>query len=48
MMGLDTLTYSFVVSDYVPGRILSIDVRADTTNGRQLFQEILSYDPSGS
>ena len=48
MMGLDTLTYSFVVSDYVPGRVHSIDVRADAANGRQLFQETLSYVPSGS
>ncbi len=45
MVGLDALTYSFVVSDQVPGKILSIDVRADTTDGRQLFQEALSYVP---
>lgn len=47
MMGLDTLTYSFVVSDHVPGKIVSIDVRADDTNGRPLLQETLSYDPDG-
>ncbi|MEZ0168489.1 hypothetical protein [Microvirga sp. TS319] len=47
MMGLDTLTYSFVVSDHVPGKIVSIDVRADDTNGHPLLLETLSYDPDG-
>lgn len=48
MQGLDTLSYSFVTSERIPGRILSIDVRAVGADGRTLLQEALSYDPSGS
>lgn len=48
MQGLDTLNYSFVTSERIPGRILSIDVKAVAADGRTLLQEVLSYDPSGS
>jgi hypothetical protein len=48
MQGLDMLNYSFVTSERIPGRILSIDVKAVTADGRTLLQEALSYDPSGS
>jgi hypothetical protein len=48
MKGLDTLNYSFVTSDRVPGKILSIDIRAVAADGRTLLQEALSYDPNGS
>jgi hypothetical protein len=48
MHGLDTLNYSLVTSELVPGRILSIDVKAVTADGRTLLQEALSYDPSSS
>jgi len=48
MQGLESLTYSFVVSEQVPGKILSIVARADTADGRSLLQEALNYDPDGT
>jgi hypothetical protein len=48
MHELDTLNYSLVTSERVPGKILSIDVKAVRADGQTLLQEALSYDPSGS
>lgn len=48
MQGLDALRYSFITSERIPGRILSIDVKAVAADGRTLLHEALSYDPSGS
>lgn len=44
MLGLDTLSYSFTVSDDVPGRIAAIAVRAAGPEGA-LFEERLTHAP---
>jgi hypothetical protein len=46
MRGLESLTYTFVTSDAVPGAILSIDAKATTVDGGQLLSETLAYDQS--
>jgi hypothetical protein len=46
MRGLDTLTYTFVVADAVPGAVLSLEARATDDSGNQLLLERLAYDPS--
>jgi hypothetical protein len=48
MRGLDVLSYSFVASERVSGKIFFIDVKAVTGDGRTLLQETLSYDQKGS
>jgi hypothetical protein len=48
MRGLDSLTYTFVTSDAVPGAILSIEARATAADGGQLFLETLAYDQNAS
>ncbi|TGD96377.1 hypothetical protein [Methylobacterium nonmethylotrophicum] len=46
LRGFDSLTYTVVVSDSVPGQIVSIDVRATSPEGGSLLQETLTYEPN--
>ena len=48
MRGLESLTYTFVTSDQVPGAILSIEARATAADGAELLRETLTYEPSSS
>ncbi len=48
MKGLETLTYTFVVSDRVPGRIVEIHARAAIGNGAVGLEEDLSYEPKSN
>jgi hypothetical protein len=47
MHGLDAMRYTFLTSESVPGNILSVAAEAERPDGRPLFQETLTYDPSG-
>jgi hypothetical protein len=47
MRGLESLTYSFVTSDAVPGAIVSIKAEATTVDGDPLLLETLTHDQSG-
>ncbi len=46
MRGLENLTYRFVVSDAVPGALVSSEASAATAEGGKILEEALSYDPS--
>ncbi len=46
MRGLENLTYRFVVSDAVPGALVSSEASAATADGGKILEEALSYDPS--
>jgi hypothetical protein len=48
MAGLDGLAYEFTVADGVPGDIAEIRVSAPGGNGKTLFEETLTYDPTAS
>lgn len=45
MQGLDTLTYTFTVSDDVPGQIVEIHASARLADGSIGLEESLTYDP---
>jgi hypothetical protein len=45
MRGLESLTYTFVTSDAVPGAIASVAVTATAADGNQILSETLTYDP---
>jgi hypothetical protein len=44
MRGLDTLTYTFVTADEVPGEIVSIEAKAAASDGVSLLSEVLAYE----
>jgi hypothetical protein len=44
MRGLESLTYTFTISDQVPGTILSIEARATAADGAELLRESVTYD----
>ena len=46
MRGLESLTYTFMAADDVPGSIASIDIKAAAADGGQLLSETLTYDPN--
>ncbi len=46
MRGLERLAYRFVVSDAVPGALVSSQASAAAAEGGPLLEEILTYDPS--
>jgi hypothetical protein len=46
MRGLENLTYRFIVSDAVPGALVSAQASATTAEGAKILEEGLSYDPS--
>ena len=46
MRGLDSLAYTFLVADAVPGAVVSLEARATDDSGNQILLERLSYDPS--
>ncbi|KAA2237487.1 hypothetical protein [Salinarimonas soli] len=46
MRGLEKLTYRFVVSDAVPGALVSAKASAATPEGAMLLEEALTYDAS--
>ena len=46
MRGLETLTYTFVTADAVPGTIVSLEVKATDADGGRVLEESLTYDPN--
>jgi hypothetical protein len=46
MRGLETLTYTFVATDEVPGVIVSIEAKAVAGEGISLLSEVIAYDPN--
>ncbi|MDB5646593.1 hypothetical protein [Methylobacterium sp.] len=46
MRGFETLKYTFVTSDAVPGELVSIEAAAKNSEGGELLQENLTYDPN--
>lgn len=45
MRGLDSLTYTFVTADAVPGGLVSMEARAVDSDGATLLVESLTHDP---
>jgi hypothetical protein len=44
MLGLDTMTYDFVVTNEIPGEVVEIHVAADNGQGASLLDEKIVYD----
>ena len=46
MRGFENLKYTFVTSAAVPGELVSIEAQSKNTDGGELLQENLTYDPN--